>query len=254
MTNHVADFLPRVEIHGNREFAAFAAARRFSEIVRVAIAERGVARILMASAPSQSAFLAAITRDRSIAWNQVDAFHLDEWVGVGAMETVSLGRFLRNRIPSPPARLDWIRGDAPDPNAECERYTVSLRADPLDIACVGFGDNGHLAFNEPGSTDSADSRAVRVVAVAPESRQQQVDDGLFADVRGVPTHAISVTVPTILSARNILVIAPGMRKSDAVRAALEGPVDEAVPASLVRRHHACSVYLDEESASLLTGR
>lgn len=241
----------RFEAHPTRELAAMAAAGDFGTAVRSVLAIRETARVLFASAPSQREFFAAIARDKRIPWGRVDVFHLDDWVGLGPTHPASLGRFLRVRIPTPPARMDWIRGDARDPELECRRYAERLGEQQIDVACVGFGDNGHLAFNEPGDADPLDPRAVRVVRLDAASREQQVADGLFRSLPEVPDSALSVTVPTIMGARVLIAVVPGRRKAEAVVRALTWPVGEACPASFVRTHPAASVYLDQEAASLL---
>jgi glucosamine-6-phosphate deaminase len=248
-TRPPVDRQPAVRVHRNREFVAFAAAAEFASVVCEAVEARSTARILMASAPSQSEFLAAISRNRAIPWDRVDVFHLDEWVGIGPTHPSSLGRYLRTRIPTPPARLEWIRGDAPDPASEATRYERRLDEEPIDVSCVGFGDNGHLAFNEPGAADPADDRSVRVMDLDAASRDQQVADGIFPTLEEVPTQAISVTVSAILSSRHLLAVVPGLRKANAAQQALLGPIDAACPASFVRLHGSASIHLDADAAS-----
>jgi glucosamine-6-phosphate deaminase len=209
-------------------------------------------RMLLASAPSQDDFLEALRGDDRIPWQRIICFHLDEYVGLGADAPQSFSRYLRDRLfhYREPAAFYAIDG-LNDPDAECRRYAELLSRHPIDIACIGIGENGHIAFNEPHVANFRDPLLVRRVTLEETSRQQQVNDGCFAVLEEVPREAITLTVPAILAASHIFCMVPGVRKSKAVREALYGPLTERCPASVLRTAKACSIYLDQESASLL---
>lgn len=210
--------------------------------------ERSEARVIFASAPSQEATLRALATRPGIDWKRVTAFHMDEYLGLDADDPRRFGNWLRavllDRVPIGDAQL-IDPGD--DPRAATERYARLLSAAPLDIVCCGIGVNGHLAFNDPPA-DLADPALVKIVELDEVSRRQQVDDGCFATPAEVPRRAITLTVPALLSAAQVFCMVPGARKRPAVTRALYGPVDGRLPASALRTHPRCTVYVDEESA------
>ncbi|MCR8632241.1 glucosamine-6-phosphate deaminase [Paenibacillus radicis (ex Xue et al. 2023)] len=208
--------------------------------------------VIFASAPSQNEFLGALQSIDNIPWERVICFHLDEYVSLSAEAPQSFSRYLMDTLFNrrKPKQFHAIDG-LNDPAAECARYSALLAAQPIDIACIGIGENGHIAFNDPHVADFQDPKAVKVVLLDEISRQQQVNDGCFASLGEVPLEAITLTIPTILSAASIYCTVPGERKSSAVRDAIQGPVDVSCPASVLRNATAAYMYLDKESASLL---
>ena len=250
---HVEALTVRVD----RDLAEMArdAAAAAALALRTAIAERGEANVMLATGNSQLAFLAELVEVPGIAWESVRAFHMDEYVGLPPTHPASFQRYMRERVAArlPVREFHYLAGDAPDPEAEATRYETLLRAHPLDLCCAGIGENGHLAFNDPPVADFDDPRDVKVVALEPESRRQQVGEGHFATIDDVPTHAITVTIPALLRARRVLVIVPESRKAVPVRDALEGPVTTACPASVLRRQPNATLYLDADSSALLSG-
>ena len=228
--------------------AAFVAGR-----VRDALAACGQANVIFATGASQVAFLAALVRLEGPDWQRVTAFHLDEYLGMSADHPASFRRYLRERLFDrlPFGAVHLLAGDAPDPGAECARYEALLRDRQIDLACVGIGENGHLAFNDPPA-DFATRELVRVVTLDEACRRQQVGEGHFPTLADVPTQALSLSIPAILAARIISGVVPDARKAAAVRRALEEDVSPWCPASALRRHGDCTLFLDTQSASALT--
>jgi glucosamine-6-phosphate deaminase len=211
-----------------------------------------MARVLFASAPSQIEFLHALGETPGIDWGRVAAFHVDEYLRFPARAPQAFGQFLLEHLFDRvrPGNVWFLDGNAAV-IAEIERYGRLLREGPLDLACVGVGENGHLAFNEPNSTDFDDPALLRVVALDERSRMQQVHDGYFDTLDAVPMKAITLTVPAIMAARTIVCVVPGPTKGTALRQMLCGPVSPACPASVLRRHRDAALYADVEAASLL---
>jgi glucosamine-6-phosphate deaminase len=229
------------------------AAAKAADALRAAIAARGEANVMLATGNSQLAFLAQLVDEGGIDWARVRAFHMDEYVGVGPMHPASFHRYMRERVATqlPVKEFHYLAGDTGDAEAEAHRYEVLLRAHPLDVCCCGIGENGHLAFNDPPFADFEDARDVKVVALDEASRRQQVGEGHFATLDDVPTHAITVTIPALLRAGRVLAIVPEARKAGPVRVALTGPITTQCPASILRRCSNATLFLDNESASLL---
>jgi glucosamine-6-phosphate deaminase len=237
-------------VHVANELAEMArtAAADAASVIRQA----GEASVMLATGNSQLAFLDALAKE-DLDWSRVTCFHMDEYVGIGADHPASFRRYMRERVEDRlrPAAFHYVEGDAPDPEAECERYAALLRRQPLDLCCLGIGENGHLAFNDPPVADFDDPLDVKVVALDAACRRQQVGEGHFRTVDDVPTHAITVTIPALLRARAVLAVVPEARKAAPVRDALLGPVSTACPASILRTQAHARLYLDRESAALL---
>jgi glucosamine-6-phosphate deaminase len=221
--------------------------------LRAVIDERGEANVMLATGNSQLMFLAKLVQMPDVAWDRVRAFHMDEYVGLAPSHSASFQRYMRERVAAhlPVMEFHYLRGDAPDPDAEAARYEALLRVHPRDLCCAGIGENGHLAFNDPPVADFDDARDVKVVPLDDASRRQQVGEGHFASIDEVPTHAITVTIPALLRAHRVLVIVPEARKAQAVRAALYGEISTTCPASILRRRSNATLYLDPESSALL---
>lgn len=226
------------------------AAGEAAQIIRQVVRERGSARVLFASAPSQLPMLEAL-KEQDLPWSQVVALHLDEYVGIDPAAPQAFGQWLRDHLfdEVQPGVVELIRPDA-DAEEECRRYAAEVRAAPIDLVCLGIGVNGHIAFNEPYQWTIDDPVVARVVDLDTVSRQQQVDDGCFAGLAEVPTRAITLTVPAILSARHLVVMVPGAHKADAVAACVDGEVTPSVPASALRTHPSVALYLDSAAARL----
>jgi glucosamine-6-phosphate deaminase len=243
-----------VEIFPDVAELARAAAHAAADALRAAITARGEANVMLATGNSQLVFLAELAQYRDVDWGRVTAFHMDEYVGLPPTHAASFQRYMRERVAAnvPFRAFNYLQGDTGDAGQEAHRYTDLLRAHPLDLCCCGIGENGHLAFNDPPVADFDDPLDVKIVALEDASRRQQVAEGHFATIDDVPTHAITVTIPALLRARRVLAIVPERRKAAPVQAALEGPITTACPASYLRTQPHATLYLDADSASLLT--
>jgi glucosamine-6-phosphate deaminase len=231
-----------------------------AQFVREAIVTRGRANLMLATGTSQLEFLARLIdlagprADDSIDWSRVTGFHMDEYVGLRPTHPASFQRYMRERVAAhvPFGAFHYIDGDAPDPDAEAARYAQLLVDHPIDVCCLGIGENGHLAFNDPPVADFDDPLVVKVVTLDDRCKAQQVGEGHFATIADVPPRAITVTVPGLLRARHALAIVPELRKAEPVRAALEGPYGTGCPATYLRTQPYAVLYLDADSSSLLT--
>lgn len=231
-----------------------AAAADVAEALRVALDRQACVRAVFAAAPSQAEMLDALAAEPDLDWARVTAFHMDEYLGLPADASERFGawltRHLFSRVPLGSVHLLGLPGSGMDPAGEAGRYAALLAEAPIDVVCLGIGVNGHLAFNDPPVADLADPEAVKVVELDPVCRQQQVDDGCFLSVASVPTHAITLTVPRLLDAERLFCVVPGAAKRDAVTAALEGPIASSCPASALRTHADCRLYLDRDSGPI----
>jgi glucosamine-6-phosphate deaminase len=237
----------------DRAAAAAAAAELAAAWIGEACAERGEARVVFACAPSQTEFLAAL-RQRAIEWTRLIVFHMDEYAGLDDQHPQSFRRYLREHLldhVSPPKEVHLIAGDA-EPVSECRRYAALLAEKQIDVVCMGIGENGHIAFNDPPVANFHDPNLVKVVELDRACRQQQVNDGCFATFDAVPARALTLTIPALLGARAISCVVPGERKARAVRATLLGAISPACPASILRTHPRAILHLDEAAASLLS--
>lgn len=227
------------------------AAAAAADAILAAIAERGGARVVFASAPSQEPMLVALAADPRIDWSLVTSFHMDEYLGVPADHPQSFGQWLADRLPAS-ARPGFLRIDSTaEPREEAPRYAALVAEAPIDVTCLGVGVNGHIAFNEPDVTRFDDPELVRQVRIDDVSRRQQVDEGLFPSLSQVPTDALTLTVPALLGAATMVASVLGSHKAAAVAAALTGPVSPRCPGSALRTHRAASMHLDPAAAALI---
>jgi glucosamine-6-phosphate deaminase len=244
-----------VEVHRSAAELATAAAEAATAALRAAVEHRGVANAMFATGNSQLDFVEALVGLEAVPWADVVVLHMDEYLGLGPDHPAGFGRWIRQRITErvQPKAAHYLDGLA-DPAAECARYAALLRAHPLDLCCVGIGENGHLAFNDPPVARFDDPEAVKVVTLDAACRRQQVGEGHFPTVDDVPTRALTVTVPVLLGAPRVLAVVPEARKATPVRRALEGPLTTACPASALRTAPGATLYLDPDSAGLLAAR
>ena len=193
-----------VRVFAGVDALAAAAAVDAAAAVNAAVEARGEANVMLATGNSQLVFLAALVQNIDVDWSRVTAFHMDEYVGLPPTHTASFQRYMREQVAAtiPVKAFHYLTGDTGDAQAEADRYAALLRAHPLDLCCCGIGENGHLAFNDPPVADFDDPLDVKIVALEPESRRQQVAEGHFATVDDVPTHAMTVTIPALLRARS----------------------------------------------------
>jgi glucosamine-6-phosphate deaminase len=229
-----------------------AAADQASAAVRREILDRGCARIIVATGASQLDFLDALTKAENIDWQRVEMFHLDEYIGLPITHPASFRKYLLERLIHKVriAKYHLLDGSG-DPGEVVRRVGAALQSAPVDIAFVGIGENGHLAFNDPPA-DFQTENSYLIVELDEACRRQQVGEGWFADISEVPRRAISMSVRQILKANEIICIVPDARKAPAVKLCFEGEVSSMAPASILRRHSAATIYLDSESASLLS--
>ncbi|HXZ62712.1 MAG TPA: glucosamine-6-phosphate deaminase [Acidimicrobiales bacterium] len=242
-----------VEVHEDVQALARAAADEAAAAMRAAVAARGVCHAMFATGNSQLAFVDALVHEtHDVPWDDTVVFHMDEYVGVGRDHPAGFQRWIRERIvePAHPQAAHYVEGLG-DPEAECLRYAGLLRDHPIDVCCLGVGENGHLAFNDPPVADFTDPRDVKVVELDAACRMQQVNEGHFDDMGDVPTHAITVTIPALLRAHHVLAVVPEARKALPVRNALTGPITTSCPASALRTVTQATIHLDLASARLL---
>jgi len=240
-----------VSVYATNEALGAVAAVEAAEIIRAAVAARGVANIIVATGNSQLTFLVALRALPDVPWEAVNVFHMDEYVNLPPGHAASFPAFLRRHL------LDYVQvkeffpvpGVTADAEVACAQYEALLRSHPADLCACGIGENGHLAFNDPPYADFDDPVWVKVVKLDELSRRQQVGEGHFGGLDEVPTHAITVTIPGLLAAKRVLVIVPEARKADAVARSLLGPVTEDCPGSILRRTPHAHLFLDSESAA-----
>jgi glucosamine-6-phosphate deaminase len=243
----------RVLVHHDVGAMARAAADQAAGIMRAAVRERGVAHVMFATGNSQLAFVETlVTRTADVPWADTIVFHMDEYVGIGPDHPAGFQKWIRERIvePTSPRAAYYVDGLG-DAETSCARYSDLLARHPLDLCCLGIGENGHLAFNDPGVADFSDPLDVKVVELDAACRQQQVNEGHFPDLASVPSHALTVTIPALLRAAAVIAVVPEARKAEPVRAALTGPVSVRCPASVLRTIPSATIYLEPESARLL---
>jgi glucosamine-6-phosphate deaminase len=242
-----------VKVFESRASMGEAAAKEGAGLIRRILNEKLNANIVFASAPSQNEFLHALAGERDISWNRVNAFHMDEYLGLKEGAPQSFGAFLKTKLfdKLPFGKIHYINGNASDPNKECIRYAELLKTYEVDIAFMGIGENCHLAFNDPPYANFNDPDPVKIIKLDPTSRQQQVNDGCFETLEEVPTEAITLTLPALTNACYIICIVPGERKAKAVFQTLHEEINEKIPSSILRKHPNATLFIDTASASNL---
>ena len=229
------------------------AAADAEKVIAKLIAERGEINMIFAAAPSQNEMLENLLASKQIDWSRVNAFHMDEYVGLPEGDSHTFGVYLKEHIfgKVPFKSIHYIHGDAADPEAECARYAELLAQYPVDVVCLGIGENGHIAFNDPPVADFKDPKAVKIVKLDEVCRNQQVNDGCFPNLDSVPTHAITLTIPSLLAAKHMFCVVPAPTKAMAVKNTIYGPISEACPASILRTHDSVTLYCDADSGCYL---
>ena len=238
-------------VYETRAAMGEAAGELAAKTIAALLAEKEKVNVLFASAPSQNEILAYLASRKDIDWTRVNAFLLDEYIGLDAAHPAGFGNFLKRAIFDhlPFCSVHLLNGNAPCPEGEAERYTELLKSHPIDLALLGVGENGHLAFNDPPIADFNDPLLVKVVKLEETCRQQQVNDGCFPALEQVPTHALTLTIPALFAPERIICVVPGSTKAAAIKDMLNGQVTTACPASILTTHSNASLFLDNDSAA-----
>jgi glucosamine-6-phosphate deaminase len=233
-----------------------AAATQAAEIIRQAIRTKKQANIILATGTSQFETLKNLVAADGIDWQKVTMFHLDEYIGLPTDHPASFRRFLKERFVDKVPGLKevvFVNGDAEDPQQECDRLKNIIAQHTIDVAMIGIGENGHLAFNDPPA-DFVTFQPYIIVELDERCRKQQLGEGWFKTLEQVPRRAISMSIRQIAKSACLIVSVPEKRKAEAVKNALEGPVTPTCPASILQQHNNCKVFMDEQAASLLSRR
>ncbi len=242
-----------VKIYSSREELGQASATEAGDKIKEMLNSQEFINIIFAAAPSQNEFLENLIKQENIDWKRINAFHMDEYIGLQPTAPQVFGNFLKDRIFSqkPFRSVNYLNGQCESKDEECNRYGQLLAANPVDMVCMGIGENGHIAFNDPHVADFNDKVLVKVVALDVQCRQQQVNDGCFESIDQVPTHALTVTIPALLKAKYIYCMVPGTTKAQAVANTIEQEVSERYPSTILRKHPSATLYIDRLSAAKL---
>ena len=241
-----------VKIYDSRTEMGLAAARDISECIHKLLQKKEYINIIFAAAPSQNEVLASLVADKTIPWDRINAFHMDEYVGISTDAPQGFAQFLRRAIfDKVPFRSVNLIDCTAEPNAESERYSELLKKYPTDIVCMGIGENGHIAFNDPHVADFNDPKAVKVVDLDDVCRMQQVHDGCFASLDEVPKFALTLTVTTLASADYRFCVVPAPTKANAVKNTVLGEIGEACPATVLRIKDNSLLYCDADSSAFI---
>lgn len=243
-----------VKVFENRKLMGKAAATDVADCIEQMLSEKKEINMIFAAAPSQNEFLEELA-ESGVEWERINAFHMDEYIGLPLDAEQRFGTFLKERIFGrvPFKSVHYINGQA-QPEKECDRYSLLLKQYPVDIVCLGIGENGHIAFNDPHVAKFDDPELVKVVALDEKCRMQQVHDGCFRSIELVPTQAISLTIPALVAAKYMFCIVPASTKAQAVYDTIYGEISESCPASILRTKANAVLYLDSDSAALLEKR
>lgn len=247
-----ADALP-VRVYGSRTDLATDAAAEVNGYLKEVLSKEGAAAVILATGNSQIEFLDRLIESSEVDWSKVTLFHMDEYLGLPADHKASFRRYMKERVESrvKPRVFHYLEGDTEEPIRECQRYAELLQAQPVALCCLGVGENGHLAFNDPPVANFEDPYLVKLVKLDVPCRQQQVSEGHFPDLKAVPEYAFTLTIPALCSAQKMICISPETRKAKAIQTALQGPVSPACPASILRKQAHATLLLDTDSAALL---
>ena len=252
MKTFVKDKL-KVNVYENRTLMGEAAAKDIKQRIIALLSEKAEINMIFAAAPSQNDVLKALVEDKEIEWNRVNAYHMDEYIGLDKNAPQGFGNFLKAHIFGlvPFKSVNYIDITTTNPDSEAERYGKLLLDNPTDIVIMGIGENGHIAFNDPPVANFKDDKVVKPVKLDEICRQQQVNDGCFKSIDEVPTHAMTLTVPTLVKAPYLFCIVPAPTKANAVYETLNGSIDEHCPASILRLQDNAILYLDDQSSKLI---
>jgi glucosamine-6-phosphate deaminase len=239
----------RVEIFDNKDDMGQEAAFFVAKNLNQALKERGYANLILGTGASQYPLLEVLLK-KEVDWKKINLFHLDEYIGISDLHPASFRKFLKERIAEKvnPKNVYYLKGDADDINAEIKRYEKLLRDNPVDMACIGIGENGHIAFNDPAVADFKDSEYLKVVELDKACRKQQVGEGWFPTIKHVPEKAVTLTITAIMNCKIICCTVPDERKSEAVYNTLAGEISTSCPASVLRKHNKAVLFLDPFAA------
>ncbi len=241
-----------VKVFEDRPRLGAAAAETFTSKVNELLKTKEYVNVIFASAPSQNEFLAELNK-KDVEWNRINAFHMDEYVGLDKDSPAGFGNFLKDRLLQNVTcrEVHYMNGNASDIREECKRYAGLLTKYPTDIVILGIGENTHLAFNDPHVADFNDPLVVKVVDLDQDCRVQQVNDGCFLNIDDVPTHALTVTMPALFKSTFAYAIVPGSFKANAIAHTINSDISELYPSTILRRHDNATLFIDENSASQL---
>lgn len=242
-----------VQVFNSLDDLASDAAHEVNEFLRATLQEKGSAAAILATGNSQIQFLKRLVALEGVDWSKITLFHMDEYLGIDANHKASFRKYMRERVQSlaKPKAFHFLEGDADLPLDECERYEGLLKAQGIDLCCLGIGENGHLAFNDPPVARFDEKRLVKLVKLDDACKMQQVKEGHFPSMEAVPPYAFTLTIPALCSARKMICIAPEKRKAEAVKNALTGPESTSCPASILRKQQHCTLLLDHDSVGSL---
>jgi glucosamine-6-phosphate deaminase len=243
----------KIEIYASRKEAGAAAAEAAAAELRRLSQMRESVGVIFATGASQLETLRALVKMPGLPWGRIGGFHMDEYVGIAADHIASFRHYMRHELTQrvPLRKFYEVDGNAPDPDKFCTEYADALRAANPQLCLLGIGENGHLAFNDPGVAGFNDPKDMKVVVLDEECKQQQVAEGWFGSIDEVPSQAMTLTIPALLRVPKLIVSVPGLRKARIVNRALHEPISTACPATILRTHPDATVYLDDESAAEL---
>lgn len=241
----------KTKVFATRQEMGAGAAEDMARVLKDILEKKNEANIIFAAAPSQNEFFESLLQIQGIDWERVNAFHMDEYIGLPASVPQRFGNFLKDKIFDKAAfqSVNLINGNAENLEEEIKRYTHLLKSKPADIVCMGIGENGHIAFNDPHVALFDDPAMVKIVELDEKCKMQQVNDDCFSRLEDVPTHALTLTIPALMSGQYIFCMVPGKTKAEAVANTLMGEIEEACPASILRTHNRAVLYLDADSGS-----
>ncbi len=242
-----------VSIYEDRQKMGKAAADEGITFIQQLLKQKEFINIIFAAAPSQNEVLEALKNSPEVDFSRINAFHMDEYIGLPENAPQGFGNFLKRHLFGLVNfhSVHYINGQAKNYNEECERYALLLKEFPVDICFMGIGENGHIAFNDPAVADFHDSQSMKVVKLDEICRKQQVNDKCFESIENVPTHAFTLTIPSLMNAEKIICTVPAQTKAAAVRRALNEEISETCPASILRTHPNAKLFIDSDAASLL---
>jgi glucosamine-6-phosphate deaminase len=245
----------KVRIFDTRSQMGIAAAKTISEKISELLESQEYINIVFAAAPSQNEFLDSLSKS-NVAWDRINAFHMDEYVGLDEKAPQLFGNYLKNRLFGKVnlREVHYIKGNTRNSEQECKRYTELMEHYPTDIVILGIGENTHLAFNDPHVANFNDAKMVKVVSLDEMNRHQQVDledDICFNTIEEVPTHAITLTIPALFKSKYAYAIAPGKNKTAAIHHTLNNPIQEKYPSTILRKHPHAILYIDKDSGANL---